>query len=123
MGAMTLWLLYLFVSKLQSLIKNSLGSCRKNLRMTISYNVSQKELSRSTKKENSIRRQSKFSQTSNNNDKNDKNNEVMYDTVKATNDQYTVIYYVVVVCFGTFVILNLFVAILLSKMGSEESDE
>jgi len=73
--AMTLWLLYLFVSKLQSLIKNSLGSCRKNLRMTISYNVSQKELSRSTKKENSIRRQSKFSQTSNNNDKNDKNND------------------------------------------------
>eukprot|EP01083_Nonionella_stella_P297578 1010454_1 len=50
-------------------------------------------------------------------------NEVMYDTVKATNSQISVIYYVIVVCFGTFVILNLFVAILLSKMGSNESVE
>eukprot|EP00485_Elphidium_margaritaceum_P004439 CAMPEP_0202700356 /NCGR_PEP_ID=MMETSP1385-20130828/13539_1 /ASSEMBLY_ACC=CAM_ASM_000861 /TAXON_ID=933848 /ORGANISM="Elphidium margaritaceum" /LENGTH=86 /DNA_ID=CAMNT_0049357511 /DNA_START=71 /DNA_END=327 /DNA_ORIENTATION=- len=45
-------------------------------------------------------------------------NEVMYDTVRATGDMWTVVYYVVVVCFGTFVILNIFVAILLSRMGS-----
>ena len=32
-------------------------------------------------------------------------------------------YYVAVVCFGTFVILNLFVAILLSKMSSAESEQ
>ena len=48
-------------------------------------------------------------------------NEIMYDTVKATGHQASVLFYVTIVTFGTYVILNLFVAILLSQMGSEES--
>ena len=47
--AQTLWLLYLFVSKLRILIKNSLGTSRKNLRLTISYTISEKEKSRNSR--------------------------------------------------------------------------
>ena len=46
-------------------------------------------------------------------------NEVMYDTVIATNTQVTCIYFIIVIAFGTFLILNLFVAILLSNIDSE----
>jgi len=39
---MCVWLLYLFVSKLQQLVKMALGSSRKNLRATITYNLEEK---------------------------------------------------------------------------------
>eukprot|EP01083_Nonionella_stella_P039703 107991_1 len=56
---MMLWILYLFVSKLQSLVKMGLGRSRRNLRMTISYNISQKsksrENSRNHSRNNSVR--------------------------------------------------------------------
>eukprot|EP01084_Bolivina_argentea_P104852 187730_1 len=52
---MCLWILYLFVSKLQALVKMGLNS-RKNLRLTISYNISQKSRSKEeNSKRNSLR--------------------------------------------------------------------
>ena len=64
---MCIWLLYLFVSKLQTLIKMALGTSRKNLRLTISCNISEKIRDRHDtegSRNNSLRRLSRFSRTS-----------------------------------------------------------
>ena len=73
---MCIWLLYLFVSKLHALVKMALGTSRKDLRLTISYNISEKThnsnneniIINNNKKEgsrnNSLRRLSRFSRTS-----------------------------------------------------------
>jgi len=49
-------------------------------------------------------------------------NSVMFDAVYATSD-LAIIYFVAVVVFGGFIVLNLFVAILLSRMGSEDESK
>jgi hypothetical protein len=50
-------------------------------------------------------------------------NVVMIDTKEATDMIAVTIYFVALVVFGGFIVLNLFVAILLSRMGSEDEDK
>jgi len=47
-------------------------------------------------------------------------NAVMFDTKEATDSDWVSFYFVVVVVFGGFIVLNLFIAILLSRMGGED---
>ena len=49
-------------------------------------------------------------------------NAVMVDAVKVTNI-WASIYFITCLCFGSFVILNLFIAILLSKMSAEQEEK
>merc|ERR1719229_179109 len=49
-------------------------------------------------------------------------NAVMFDAVQVTSD-IAIVYFVAVVVFGGFIVLNLFVAILLSRMGSEDESK
>jgi len=50
-------------------------------------------------------------------------NSVMIDTKEATDNVAVTIYFVALVVFGGFIVLNLFVAILLSRMGCEDENK
>jgi len=50
-------------------------------------------------------------------------NTVMFDTKEATYSNFVALYFIVVVVFGGFIVLNLFIAILLSRMGGEDENK
>jgi len=50
-------------------------------------------------------------------------NQVMFDAKEATGSDIMVMYFVAIVVFGGFIVLNLFVAILLSRMSGEGEDK